>query len=559
MAAIQRAAFSLADFASGAFRACMDFLFRPADPTTLGLIRICAGLAVLYVHLAYCYDLAAFFGPNGWMDLRTMNELRRDGPILQTAQTGWKEEQGRRPEELSEEEKDYSTRWNVNPSWVKAKGHKPLWSIWYHVTDPTWMWVVHCSILTIMFLFAIGLCTRIMAVLTWVAMLSYFNRSQVSLYGMDTIMNVVVFYLMIGPSGAALSVDRLIARYWTSYKALRKHRPAPSCLRPAPLISANLALRLMQIHVCFIYGMSGLSKLQGGAWWSGTAVWFTMANPEFSPMRLRIYTEALRQLSEHRWLWELFTTGGTYFTLAFEIGFPFLIWNRRLRWTMICCAVMLHLGIAVFMGLVTFSMMMLVAVLAFVPAATVREFLWRLGRGPEGWRLARPEAGTTDELAEAREAEMHDFQLAVDSRNRRQVRRAALIQTMDVWSQIELEDSSATRQAASVAALSTAKQAIQAGSPLPAKSVPARTSGLLLTDKDGQSFTGYGLFERLVRSLRLLWPVALLTWIPGVAQLGRAWYPQSSSSSPEPPFEPTDGRGQKMAVAGTSGNIQNKN
>jgi hypothetical protein len=242
------------------------------------------------------------------------------------------------------------------------------------------MWVAHGCILTTMFLFTIGFCTRITSVLTWLGMLSYTQRAPTSLFGMDTIMNVVVLYLMIGPTGAALSVDRLIARYWATYQALRNHLPAPKFSGPAPQVSANVALRLLQVHVCIIYLASGVSKLQGAAWWNGNAVWGTLANYEFSPMQLQIYSGFLHLICQHRWLWELVTTSGSYFTLAFEIGFPFLVWSRSTRWIMVVSAVFLHVGIALCMGLVTFSLMMLVAVSVFIPATTVREFLGRLGR-----------------------------------------------------------------------------------------------------------------------------------------------------------------------------------
>jgi hypothetical protein len=243
------------------------------------------------------------------------------------------------------------------------------------------MWVIHITILANLFLFTIGFATRITGVVSWLGMISYIQRAPTTLFGMDTIMNVVVLYLIIGPSGAALSVDRLLLRYWRTARALGRHLPAPSFLRPEPSISANFALRLLQVHVCFIYMASGLSKLLGPSWWNGTAVWGTMANYEFSPMHLKIYMTGLQQLSAHRWMWELMITGATYFTLFFEVSFAFLVWNRRLGWIMVLFAVLLHIGIALFMGLVSFSMMMLTLVLSFVPAETIRQFLWRLGRG----------------------------------------------------------------------------------------------------------------------------------------------------------------------------------
>lgn len=380
---------SLADLGVRMVRAWNRFWFTPADPTMLGVIRVCCGLVVFYVHLAYSYDLQAFFGKDAWLKLDEVNEARLHMPWVGPP-TGWEPFDplaGKTRDQLTAEEKDFIERWGANPSQVMARG-QPLWSIWYHVTDPTWMWVVHGCILTVMFLFTIGFCTRITSVLTWIGMLSYIQRAPTSLFGMDTIMIVVVLYLMIGPSGAAFSVDRLLARYWAVRQARRKHLPVPRFPPPAPQVSANLALRLLQIHVCIIYAASGLSKLLGQAWWSGMAVWGTMANYEFSPMPLRIYMDFLHFLCQHRWLWEFVTTGGSYFTLAFEISFAFLVWNPRLRWLMIVSAVLLHTGIALFMGLVAFSLMMLVAVLVFVPPEAVRELLGRVGRGFSGRPLA---------------------------------------------------------------------------------------------------------------------------------------------------------------------------
>ena len=56
------------------------FWFSPADPTTLGFIRLVTGFTVLYVHLAYCFDLQAFFGPDGWYGLQYSNRERLEGP-----------------------------------------------------------------------------------------------------------------------------------------------------------------------------------------------------------------------------------------------------------------------------------------------------------------------------------------------------------------------------------------------------------------------------------------------------------------------------------------------
>jgi hypothetical protein len=112
-----------------------------------------------------------------------------------------------------------------------------------------------------------------------------------------------------------------------------------------------------------------------------------MANYEFSPMYLQYYMNFLHFLVNHRWLWEILMSSIAVFTLVFEVGFPIFMllaylvkkpWARSLRWFVIGAAVMLHLGIAIFMGLVTFSLMMLVAVCAFVPAEAWHRLFERL-------------------------------------------------------------------------------------------------------------------------------------------------------------------------------------
>jgi len=200
-------------------------------------------------------------------------------------------------------------------------------------------------------------------------------------------MNLAVLYLVVGPSGAALSVDRLIRKFVARRRAALENLPTPVFGPPAPQISANFALRLLQINVCLVYFISGLSKLKGDFWLSGNACWMVMANNEFSPVHSPLYMAVIRAICEHRWLWELVITSFTYFTLAFEISFIYLIWNRRLRWIMIAAAVLLHLGIAICMGLVTFSLTMLVLVLSTVPGPAIRSLLDRLSRKPPGVEL----------------------------------------------------------------------------------------------------------------------------------------------------------------------------
>src|SRR5207237_6998514 len=112
--------------------------------------------------------------------------------------------------------------WSTDQTPKFATG-MPAWSVYYHVEEPGWIIATHVGFLVVMFLFTIGFATRLTAVLTWVGVISYIQRLPTFLYGMDTIMNILILYLMIGPSGATLSVDRLLAKWW----ARRRGRELP--------------------------------------------------------------------------------------------------------------------------------------------------------------------------------------------------------------------------------------------------------------------------------------------------------------------------------------------
>jgi hypothetical protein len=281
----------------------------------------------------------------------------------------------------------YMKRFGVDPRRIYSKG-SPIFSVFFHITDPDAMLVVQGLFVAVTFLFMIGFCTRFTTALTWFVSLCYIHRNPSVLFGVDTMMNILLLYLLIGPAGARFSVDSLIRSWWRKAKpgvvqrwyAFWK-RPAPALdeIAPpaadpaAPSVAANIAIRLLQIHVCIIYLFAGVSKLQGQAWWNGGALWMTLGNYEFAPMQFEYYRAFLRFLGEHQWLYDALMTGGGLFTLVFEIGYAFLIWRPKLRWAFLAGAILLHGCIGLFMGLKTFSMTMLVMNMAFLRK---EEVLW---------------------------------------------------------------------------------------------------------------------------------------------------------------------------------------
>ena len=332
------------------------FFFRPLEPTTLGLLRIATGIVVLYVHLVYCIGLSNYLGPNAWVVNKGWTNKPGEGGVTDFLRHG-------------------NTLAGPSWSWDDTAGGvfkgQTMWSIYYHVEDPFWVSVIHGGILTIMLLFTLGLWTRVTSVLAWIGALMYIQRLPGMLFGMDTMTNLGLFYLMFAPCGSALSLDR-----WLWVRAEKRRLGANYVPRPPePLVSARLLTRAIQINFCIIYGAAGTSKLLGSSWWNATAPNRFLLNYSFAPFDVPGYTAMLKYLADHRWMWEVACTIGVVYTLVMELGLPFLIWNRRTRWVMVCGSVVFHTMIALLMGLVTFSLMMLCLVLAFVPPDAVRQTL----------------------------------------------------------------------------------------------------------------------------------------------------------------------------------------
>lgn len=283
----------------GFVRAWDSFFFQATDPTPLGLIRIVVGLLLLWNFAWLGVDLGAWLGPNSWAEPSIVRQAMRPGS----------------------------------------------WSLWLWLPD-AWIAPVFVLGLVALVMFTVGLGSRWVAPLVWALVVSTNRRVPVMLFGFDNVVATWMLYLAVcGASGQALSVDRLLAR----------RRGGPS--RPLPSVSANLGLRLLQLHLCLIYASAGLAKLQGTPWWDGSAVGMLLGNSEF-----RTFDQAF--LAEY----PAFLQFGTHATVFLEILYPVLVWFRGWRPWILLGAVLMHLGIAASMGLVEFSMAMIAGNIAFVPA-----------------------------------------------------------------------------------------------------------------------------------------------------------------------------------------------
>jgi hypothetical protein len=280
------------------------FWYTPADPTLLGMIRILTGLMLLYTHAIWGLALNDFLGPDGWIS-RDLVEL------VQTNQLAY--------------------------------------SLWWLV-PARWLWPAYAAMMVILALFTVGLWTRATSLMSLLIVISFVNRVPEALFGLDKLNVILTFYLAIGPSGTALSLDRWLAR----------RRSAGQPPRPQKSVSAAFVLRLIQVHMCIIYFFAGISKLQGVAWWNGQAMWLAFGNLEYQ-------SADMTWLAWHPWAVNFLT----HFTALWELSFCVLVWIALLRPLVLIAAMILHFAIGACLGLWTFSLIMLVGCASFLPTEGV--------------------------------------------------------------------------------------------------------------------------------------------------------------------------------------------
>jgi uncharacterized membrane protein YphA (DoxX/SURF4 family) len=283
-------------------RAWNTFWFTPADPLPLAVVRIATGLILAWSSFVWLSDVDAFFGAGGWLP----------------------------PEHV----------WRMNDQpWQ--------WSGYFAAPGPNGIRVIAGLTLVAAILLTIGLATPLAAVTALVGFLCAANRAPLNTFGLDDTLGMLLIPLAIGPAGARLSVDRLLGAGGGG-----------------PSVAANIALRLIQVHLCVVYFFSGCGKMLGPSWWEGTALWGAAANVQYRTLDLT-------------WLARrpLVTNALTLGTLFWEVSYPAVIWPRLTRRLWIAMAVAVHLGIGLAMGMMEFGLAMITANLAFVPAASWQALL----------------------------------------------------------------------------------------------------------------------------------------------------------------------------------------
>lgn len=220
--------------------------------------------------------------------------------------------------------------WLPNMSWV----HNYI--SYFGISEDGSVYLIFTAYLISLIGMVAGVFTRLSSIIAWLAHLILFESASFSSYGVDSFINIALFYCVIMPKGATIPLHRLISNESTE-----------------KTIIAGSLLRLIQIHMCVVYLTSGIEKASGVQWWNGEAIWRSVMQPQF-------FVFDLSWLASFPYIALAASLG----TLAIEIGYIFFIWHRKTRNIWLAAILSMHLGIALILGLRFFGAILIVLNLA---------------------------------------------------------------------------------------------------------------------------------------------------------------------------------------------------
>ncbi len=203
---------------------------------------------------------------------------------------------------------------------------------------------------------ALGLGTRVSAIVLWATLVTLHHRNPVVLNSGDTWLRVSAFLMIFAPAGRAWSVDR-----WLRLRLGREAGP--------PAEVAPWAMRLIQLQISFLYLYAWSWKMMGGLWLNGSALYYTSRLQEF-------WRFPVPYVFEHMWTIRL----GSWATLLIEFAMGALIWIKELRYPVLLAGLLLHLAIDYSMNIPLFGFIVTSAYVTFVEPRHLERLASRFSR-----------------------------------------------------------------------------------------------------------------------------------------------------------------------------------
>ncbi|MGC2634909.1 MAG: hypothetical protein WA215_11925 [Candidatus Cybelea sp.] len=166
---------------------------------------------------------------------------------------------------------------------------------------------------------------RVAAIVAWFCHLVFLSSNRFTVYGVDALANIGLFFLVLAPSSAPVKRDT---------------RPDRSLAIWPMLVST-----LLRIQLCVMYAETGWAKAVGPQWWSGDSLWRALQQPQFQSIVgtqwLGNYPALLKAIGVS--------------VIIVEIGYPLVMWIRKARLIELMLILVFHLTIMLTLGLWVFG------------------------------------------------------------------------------------------------------------------------------------------------------------------------------------------------------------
>ncbi len=186
--------------------------------------------------------------------------------------------------------------------------------------------------------FLLGYRTRLSGVLMLLLHASFVARNQYAYFGWAWMAKAFVLYAVLAPSGR-----------WVSIDAWRSGRVAESWS------GVGWPVRLLKLHVCTMYAVAGLARLEDSAWRHGEMVFVAVSDRGFARFDIDWHPFAA-------WL-EPFS----YAAFVAEPLAPLLLWVPGLGAVWAVLLLLLHLGLELLTHGSWWQWLMMSALLVFLP------------------------------------------------------------------------------------------------------------------------------------------------------------------------------------------------
>ena len=178
--------------------------------------------------------------------------------------------------------------------------------------------------------------------LIWLIVINIHNKIYPTLSGGDYILNQLLFF-------NCFICDVFVVK--NNFKSQLK------------IALHNFGVVAVLIQICFVYVFASMAKLGDNGWLNGTAVIDTIQTNHYSTPFI------LKHIGNLTYFFIFLN----YFTLAYQLLFPILVWVKKIKKPFLMLGIIQHLFIAFAMGLVTFGIVMILCYIYFWPEESEKD------------------------------------------------------------------------------------------------------------------------------------------------------------------------------------------